>query len=310
MSFPKPWSVQIELVEGCQRRCRICGINNLVPKGQFKFMSFETAAEIAKGVSVWSPSPRLEFAMHGEPLLHPHLKQMLTGFRKVLPDTQFQVTTNGMVLFGNMDKYFDALKPANVIILDVYSDYADKLKSRLSEWVKGQSLWKCVDFYDGTFNPYHNHGNNGHTIVVMDDIAVMSGKKKQRRIWNHVGYNADHTYLKEPLTTSCVLPLREMGIRWDGSVAVCCMDWGAEYLCGVVSSSCAVKDVWSSDAFMAARRLLVKGKRVFRPCLRCNYDGGMRKGLIPQVLGDTEEDKQTVERVNKESPSIGIEECV
>jgi hypothetical protein len=73
-----PFAVQIELVEGCTLSCDFCGVNGIREKpGNFKFMSdlmvMQVATRLQYAMRDHGWNPRIEFAMHGEPSMHPAL---------------------------------------------------------------------------------------------------------------------------------------------------------------------------------------------------------------------------------------------
>ena len=96
MIVNKPWSVHVELSEGCNRRCKFCGIHSLYREGfiPYKFMSVETAKNIAKSLNTWLDKCRIEFAMQGEPLLNPNSTKIFNAFRTHFPKAQILLTSN------------------------------------------------------------------------------------------------------------------------------------------------------------------------------------------------------------------------
>src|SRR5205814_2147465 len=67
----------------------------------------------------------------------------------------------------------------------------------------------------------------------------------------------------------CAKPFREISVRWDGSVSICCNDWRGVYKIGNVFKT-PIKDLWQSPRFNAARHKLLHYDRDFAPCLGCN----------------------------------------
>ena len=81
------------------------------------------------------------------------------------------------------------------------------------------------------------------------------------------------------------------------------MDWGLEYCCGDLTERTA-RDVWEGPEFTAIRRLLVAKERVVAPCCRCDYWGGGRLGLLPDVGKATQEDYDAAKAYNEASPRV------
>lgn len=107
----RPWVIQPELVTGCSMKwgsgkgglCHFCGLNAIRSgPGDYQYMSIELATRIAEQIAAFCPKARVEFAMRGEPLIHPEAVQIIGMFRQFLPTTSLMLTTNGDTLRGHM----------------------------------------------------------------------------------------------------------------------------------------------------------------------------------------------------------------
>lgn len=290
----RPWSVQVELTEGCNRLCGFCGLNGIRnAPGNYRFMTQNTAAVAARGLAVLCPEARYEFAMHGEPLANPEWDRCVGLFRYYLPRAQIQITTNGIVtLKRGMQRVFDEAFAVGVdfVVLDTYYPERDRLHAEVAK-LRGISV---VDFYRDWQprgkSPYANyHRKLQRTVVVMDDISRHQGEAKARTLFNHAGNNPLGVVPAEPLRKTCTIPFREMSICWNGNVNICCMDWRHEYTVGNVVEQHPTA-VWNSPAFRAARRALQNRSREFTPCNRCDVGSGTRAGLLPKLPPMTPED--------------------
>ena len=151
-ALQRPWSIQIELVEGCNRRCGFCGIQAIRSGvGNYKFMTLNDAEMIARRCALFCPNARYEFAMHGEPTMHPKLYEIMACFRHYLPGAQFMLTTNGRTMMANygamllklhkLFAYFD------IIIMDTYEPERDKLWEYAWQVDEEDAFIKVYDFY-------------------------------------------------------------------------------------------------------------------------------------------------------------------
>jgi len=289
----RPWSVQIELVEGCNRLCDFCGINGIRSKpGQdIKVMSYDIAAIIAKQCVDLNPTARYEFAMHGEPMLHPFVCNIIHMFRGVLPNAQFQMTTNGRMMLHDVSASVLALLDAGLdfIVVDTYEPERLRLQNALTML---DGTVDVYDFYDDCIpmklSPWYNyHRKLNNSVIIMDDLGERSGEVKSRVIFNHAGnaFKDDNA----PYDKVCTIPFRELSVCYDGDVCICCMDWGHEYVCGNASRTSLI-DIWYGEEFEAARKILYQRKRTFSPCARCDHPSGSRAGLLPHYDPPTEED--------------------
>jgi MoaA/NifB/PqqE/SkfB family radical SAM enzyme len=293
----RPWSAHIELTEGCNRYCTFCGIRSIRERaGQdLRFLSIETAGRIARGLASLAPGVRLEFAMHGEPTLNPHHLQILAGFRRVLPKAQLQLTTNGKTLLrdlpGGVARLFKA--GVDLVVLDTYDTEREAL--RAAARLLPQAGLKVYDFFEDEDcpSPWGNHRGKVRAVVLMDDLAVRTGEKKQKRITNQAGNGLAVPTPAAPLQKMCTMPFREMAVCWNGDVVICCNDWRRQLVAGNVAGA-SLAELWSGRRMLAARRMLFARRRDFPPCNRCDVGSGNRCGLVDRQDPPTQEDVDIV----------------
>jgi radical SAM protein with 4Fe4S-binding SPASM domain len=278
-----PFAVQLELTEGCTLACEFCGVNGIREKsGGFKFMSRGDALEIAEGLRAairedgWNP--RIEFAMHGEPSMHPQVVDMVGIFREAFgPKISMVMFSNGSGFVKDpslMDRVLDA--GINTIGLDAYEHV--NIVPRLMAAYQGST-----PVYQYPQQPEHNlHSGRRigrRDIVVIQDIS-------QAETGNHSTLNTHCGGGMKPegvTVARCAKPFRELAIRWDGNVALCCNDFRGIYKVGNIMHQ-RVNDLWNFEAFQAARRRLMQKDRNFGPCQYCNAKS-MRVGLLPDKKG-------------------------
>jgi len=285
--YQDPYNVQVELVEGCNRMCDFCGIQSIwkYPKDRkIHYMDPILAERIALDLGGWfeGRGKRVEFAMHGEPTLHPDLIHILSEFRRLYPAAQLQITTNGIKLLKGKPSIDSLMVHTNVLIIDTYDN-----RQKVSELLKGVQ-WPVYDYYDDPKapNPYHYHNAKFKGIYLFRDLGS-AGKKATRVILNHAG-NSDPAKLAKlgipkipvPLAKKCSRPFRELIIHWDGTVPICCMDWRHEHIIGKFPYEGGFKKLWNKLAFQIIRELLYAKDRNFLPCYRCDYNGGFRLGFL------------------------------
>ena len=275
-----PFCLQVELTEGCNLRCEFCGLNGIRGKeNNFKFMTVATAERIVDLLKLDRWFPRVEFAMHGEPSLNPRMLDIVKLFRGHLPGRfHLMMTSNGAGFIKDPTTIVDtALESLNVLALD---------------WYEGvQTVPKILERYAGRHSPIYypkDQAGNPHTrrkqgrhdLVIVQDIAVAT-KGTHAALNNHAGCGAPKN--ANAVGKRCAKPFRELSIRWDGGVAVCCNDWRGEYKVGNVMES-SLEELWNGAAMRAARRKLYHGQRDFGPCAGCDALS-YRPGLLPDQKG-------------------------
>jgi MoaA/NifB/PqqE/SkfB family radical SAM enzyme len=289
-----PNNTQIELVEGCNRMCDFCGIHGIWKEKahrKINFMSLELASKIAEDFSSWFDKKRIEFAMHGEPTLHPKLFDIISLFRKHLQKAQLQLTSNGIVILKKGKDFVHKLfeNGLNILILDIY-DKKHELLNVCNEVINSNKEIKLFDYYSNKeFNPYHYKGHNFNVILLFDDLAKTNKKRPTRIILNHAGNSSIKNLRKygilpinSPLQKKCSRPFRELVIHYDGTIPFCCLDWKHESILAKFPEDGSLEKIWNDAPFNFLRFLLFNKVRTLRPCYKCDYNGGFRLGFLKE----------------------------
>lgn len=292
-----PWCFQIELTEGCSRICGFCGINAIRSKpGDYKHLHEDLAGKIAFDISQLNAEARIEFAMHGEPLMNPNYERIFSIFRALLPKANMMLTTNGVRFMKNMQTGLERVFASGIdfVMLDTYYPERDHLRAEAAK-LTGITV---KDFYDelapAGWSPYANHRRKYQRFVcLMDDIGARDGEHPARKLHNHSGSNPVGTSVREPLAKTCTKPFREMSVTWNGEVRLCCEDWVGDYVCGNASDQ-PLSEIWRGEAFEAARAFLQSKRRDFGACKNCDATSGMRVGLLPKYPPVTPNDEAIV----------------
>jgi len=288
-----PWSVAVELVEGCNRLCDFCGLNTLWKNKEdriLKFMDMEVFEKITKEIGHWLIKKRIEFCCHGESILHPNVLDMISMMRELAPKVQMQLTTNGIFLRKNGLSFLKKLYSSglNILLVDTY-DHRNELISMGKEAEIEVPGLKFSNFYAGEdpTNPWGYVSPDFKSYVIMDDVSTKQGKGKRKltRVWmNHAG-NVNWKVvgpkygiypLLYPLQKKCSRPFRELVIHWDGSIPACCLDFSHDLILGKFPEDGSLEQIWHSDIFNFVRFLLFNKWRYMTPCFRCDYKGGFR----------------------------------
>lgn len=280
-----PYSIQIELNEGCNLGCSFCGLRGMREKGTQPWyrMKRETAERIIAEIKRVHWHSRIIFSMHGEPTLNPNAVRIIKLFRKTFPNTVMSMMSNGYGIVNGFGMVADqktiiervyALRNAglNDLIIDYYSDKGDArtIEDAIQDVpdLKIEHLARKVPLY--STNP------NGFRVLF--NPPIQKKKAINRHLCNHCGAAGplDMSYQGK----RCARPFRELAIRYDGSVAICCNDFRGEYPIGNIMEQ-SIEDIWYSKRFEAARILLYAGERSFKPCYGCNAMSH-RVGLLPR----------------------------
>lgn len=295
---PAPFSIQLEPTEGCNLACNFCGISSIRDNGAdadlgihgknsapYRFMTLATNERVASEVAKLAWNPRFEYAMHGEPSMHKQLAEMVAATRKHNPKAYIMVTSNGGGFVKDAAKSVTALFDAglNTLALDDYKHSGGLLARVMAQLDDPLANWTFKTYEypkNPEGNPHHRH--NKRKLVLIHDISENSTGNHQ--LTNQGG--ASFQALREPLAERCAKPFRELSVRWDGAVAICCDDWTGKYKIGNVNEL-GLDDIWYHPRYEAARRKLYAADRDFgadAPCTGCDVRT-YRNGLLPDKLG-------------------------
>jgi len=309
----KPYSMQLELTYGCNRRCWFCGIHD-TPRNEFHYMDFEVAKAVAQECAIWKPKMRMEFGTGGEPPLNPRFFDIVNILRTECPGMQIMVQTN-------VESWAIDRQSANTWIGEwfksggnflVLNCYKEGLKTQMEDWMKGQP-WEVIDFYND--NPahhsmYHYISSKVQRIFLCEDLGLMTlenktAKVSQRWLNNQGGSTPPRSMLRAgidvlttPLHKRCTQPFRQLVLSFDGSAPLCCYDWVDRYVVGQFPDQ-SLQEIWEGRPMQIARQLLYVGNRNNHPCLTCDFHGGFRMGIIndpdlPETEAELEEEMRKI----------------
>lgn len=275
-----PFCLQVELTEGCNLRCSFCGLNGIRGKeNNYKFLTVQNAEIMCDRLIEANWKPRIEFAMHGEPSVNPNMLEIIHLFRSRLGKAvHLMMTSNGAGFVKDPTGTIDSiLQSLNVLALDWYEGV--QLVPKIIQFYNGSH--KVISYpQDQSGNPHKRRKPGEHDLVVVQDISEAT-KGTHASLNNHAGCGSPKN--DDAVGKRCAKPFREISVRWDGNVSVCCNDWRGIYKCGNVFDS-GFEAIWNGPEMKAARRKLYHGERNFGPCAGCDALS-YRPGLLPDQKG-------------------------
>jgi hypothetical protein len=289
-----PYSLKPEFVRGCTLRCVFCGLRNQDwAEKEYEYLPANLWGRYVEAVAAWRPKVRIEIANRGEPTLHPRFIEYIHIARQALPKAQFLVSTNGdlsdIIGLARFKAWVQEAQDAgvNCFLLDCYTP------RRLREFT-ALFAGTANTFFDDSANPYPYRGPDWRALIIKDACTYKTedGRAPKENIilhYHNQGGNADvgpgpaaRMYpnvrpIKEPLARMCVRPFREFPMWFDGSIPICCDDWGDEHIVGKFPDQ-SLPDLW--DAYDEVRENLIRRDRGAQtPCNRCTEQQGKRFGL-------------------------------
>lgn len=279
----KPNSVQIELVHGCDRRCDFCGTMGF--KREFIFIEEKTLKKICSLIKNSEYNPRIILGGAGEPTLHPELLKMLTIIRGELSNLHIQMITNGYWIKKYGYEFVkELLKYVNDVAIDDYDSDIDEnsLLVNIAGAAELRKLAPGVSFYA-------EKNVRKKRVLIIPAISKMQGLLS-RKFTNHCGAGMPQT--EKYNDRICTTIFRDMIIRCDGNVPICCDDFRCEYLvCNILNGNFQkLEEVWNHPRLDSARRVLYyKHRKYVYPCCVC-ATSNIREGFLPDILPPSEKE--------------------
>lgn len=296
-----PFAVSVELAEGCNLYCSFCALQGIRERSDknYKFMTEETLTSLMTQMRDLKWNARIGFQLHGEATMHPDYVRMVGITHEYRPRSNKSMLSNAGGLlrkpgpWANVRALFDA--GLNVLSLDDYkgANLVPKVIASIEkelglDLISGASYGGVFTFYkypeDLRGNPHARRPRGSHTLVQVRDLAEQAADKARgnhTKLYNYAGVGFPPN--DNMVGARCAQPFRQLAVRWDGSVAICCNDWRGEYKCGNIVTD-GVEAVWQGAAMGAAREMMYHGRREMRPCKGCDHRS-YRVGLLPDLKG-------------------------
>lgn len=299
MMQEEPFTLKVELTEGCNLYCDFCGLQGIRegPGGPYKFMSVATADKIGELMAKAEWNPRIEMAMHGEPTMNPNRVNIIAALRDHLPRASIMMTSNGGGLLPDPFDKIQAMMDAglNILALDDY-DYVNIVDKIEKEVI-------CERYPENPdANPYRRRPKDSLVVIMPDISATAEGVHSANIISNHCGAAGPRNQRKQG--KRCARPFRELAITWDGEVVLCCNDWRREFTVGNVNNVSDIRTLWDHPAMHSIRKYAYHGQRTIGPCDGCDSHSH-RCGLLPDKKGQEHLDEPTLEDEQRINDVLG-----
>lgn len=235
--------VEIETYNRCNGVCDFCPVSKNNEKREEKWMDEELFHSIINQLAELNYAGRLALFSNNEPFLDERILEFHRFARQKLPLARMHLFTNGTVL--TLEKFIEVIKYLDELIIDNYNQ-----ELNLNKHSK-----EIADYCEE-----HPKLKQKVTIVLRKPHEILSTR----------GGDAPNrcempTYDK----VKCVLPFKQMIIRPDGKVSLCCNDPYGKCTLGDLSKS-SIMDVWNGKAYENVRNLLLQGRGKMEHCKNCD----------------------------------------
>ena len=147
-STPQPFLryFEVHLTEHCNLKCKSCTHFSCIAEEEYTDINiFEN--DIKRMSELSNGNVGIINLLGGEPLLHPKCSEFMGIARKYFPDSVIEITTNGILLKSQNDKFWDACKNNNIkICCTKYPINIDW--DNLKDYVKSKGV--AFEYYGGS----------------------------------------------------------------------------------------------------------------------------------------------------------------
>ncbi len=257
--------VYLEITNNCNLDCSFC-IKNKRNKMFIDIEDFKRILNKLKGYTKY-----LYFHIMGEPLLHPHINELIDLASK---DFFINITTNGFLIKKIADN--KNIRQLN-ISLHSYDDKYNKTfdeyindifnavdKLRVNNTIVKYRLWVDSVYKGQVINRLEKKYNtkiNEDSVKLADNVYY---EVEEEFIWPSL----DNDYYNE--TGSCRALRDHLGILVDGTIVPCCLDSEGIINLGTIYKN-EINDIINSNLFKEMKNGFLNNKKIHELCKKCNF---------------------------------------
>jgi len=277
--YEVPPTIQIEPTNYCNFSCICCSASKSVrKKGYMEFDLFKKIVDDASCIGV----RKVDFFLHGEPLLHPEIIEMLRYIQK--KGLNIELATNGLLFdkgkieavlrsgFAKDDTIRFSILGFSKEIHENIQRGADheKILSNVFHFIElkkslGMKYPKAkIQFYVIPENQHEKKQFEQFWRERADTVSIGSASTKFREYKHSTGKLS-------PRTTFCWDFWNRMTIFWNGDVSMCCIDVDGDYIVGNLKKQ-TIKEIWNGGQ-MSFLKMLHREKKFdkLRLCSHCDF---------------------------------------
>ena len=234
--------VQIETFNRCNGECSFCPVNRHVDPRKPAHMTEELFDKILDDLAAMGYKKKLALFSNNEPLLDSRIYDFAKKAREKLPEAYIYIYTNGTLI--DLEKTRELAKYLDEICIDNYND----------ELVLNENIV-----------PIHEACQQDGKL---DKIVQIHLRKVHEVLYTRGGQAPNNSKQKER-DYPCFLPYRQMVIRPDGRISLCCSDALGMMTLGDAANE-NLSDIWNSRLYTEIRRKLAEEPSALKLCKYCD----------------------------------------
>lgn len=235
--------IEIETINRCNGSCSFCPVNHKADPREKKVMSEKLFQNIVNQLEELEYTGRFTTFSNNEPLLDERLIDFNRYAREHLPKAKMHLFTNGTLL--TLDKFVKLIEVLDELIIDNYQQDLKLIKP-------------CVEIEK--YCEEHPELKKKVTIDLRKPKEILTTRGGDAPNRKQVA-----SYAKD----RCILPFKQIIVRPDGKVSLCCNDALGKYTLGDLTKESLI-DVWYGPKFEMVRRCLYEGRGNWGNCKFCD----------------------------------------
>lgn len=235
--------IEIETYNRCNGVCSFCPVSIENEKRPLMKMEESLFQKIINQLSQMDYGGSLAIFSNNEPFLDERIVSFNRYARDKLPKAHMYLFTNGTVL--QLDDFIEIMSYLDEIIIDNYNQ-----ELKLIPPIK-----RIVEYCEE-----HSKLKEKVTVVMRKPVEVLTSRGGDAPNRKRTDYMA---------SCGCIMPFKQMIVRPDGKVSLCCNDPYGRSTMGDLSKE-SVSDVWYGEKFRRARKAILKGRGNYDACRYCD----------------------------------------
>lgn len=235
--------VEIETCNRCNGICEFCPVSVQNETRDELKMEESLFRKIIKDLEKIGYDGKLALFSNNEPFLDERIIEFHRFARGCLPKARMHLYTNGTLL--TLGKFLEIIEYLDELVIDNYNQELRLIPNN-----------RAIKEYCEL-----------HPELIKKVTIVL---RKPKEILTSRGGDAPNRKKKVSYTNdSCLLPFRQLIVRPDGKVSLCCNDPLGKVTMGDLSKE-GIMEVWYGDKFQRTRKLLSRGRGNYPHCVYCD----------------------------------------
>ncbi len=238
--------VEIETINRCNGKCGFCPVSVGNDTRKLEYMTDGLFQNIIDQLAEINYAGKLALFSNNEPFLDQSIIERHHYARRRLPDVRMHLFTNGTLL--TIDKFKEIMQYLDELVIDNYHEDL-------------QLIHPCIAIAE--YCDRYPELKKKVTIVLRKPNEILSSR------------GGDAPNRKDILcmeNVRCVLPYRQIIIRPDGKVSLCCCDPYGKNTLGDLKKE-TLLEIWRGTLYKKVREALYGGRKNWNHCVHCDYLG-------------------------------------